>query len=116
VGGLVMNSFGRLIFVIDKSGGDIAVYMSLADAERHLEAIDVQNNEYEAFDAEGRLLRLTTEQERVRIAPSENEPNHADELRQKLLAFLRAAKAPSVNSGSSLSQLVNAASQFVLKP
>lgn len=112
---LVMTSDASLFFVFDRNGDDVGVYSSLGDAEKHLEAIDVRNNEYEAFDAEGRLLRLTVENEAVRITPAENEPGHAAELRDKLEVFLKATKVPDVTPGASLSQLVSAANQFAIK-
>ena len=43
--------------IIDEHG-DVEVYNSVEEAAMNLEAIDVENNEYIAYDSEGRLLRL----------------------------------------------------------
>jgi hypothetical protein len=37
--------------------GDIIFFKSLNDAEAYIEPIDVQNNEYVAYDNEGRLFQ-----------------------------------------------------------
>lgn len=108
---VLMISVVSPILVFDHKGDDLAVYPSLMDAERHLEAIDVRNNEYEAFDAEGRLLRLTTENETVRIISTEGSPDHAAALRTRLRAFLKKAKAPTFDD-SSLPQLLAAVDRF----
>lgn len=44
--------------IIDENG-DIELYASLREAALALEAIDVLNEEYEAFDRTGQILRLT---------------------------------------------------------
>lgn len=115
---LAMNLPASPFFVFDKNGNEVAVYSSLADAENHLEAIDVRKNEYEAFDAEGRLLELTVEKtigfsnlgrESVRIAPAENSPGHAEELRNRLQRFFKAAEGRELAGDAALSELVVAA-------
>ena len=87
---------------MDRRGDDINVHASIEDAQLHLESIDVKNNEYTAYDFEGRLLALNvvsdktpvlfgilqTRVERVRIQEAEEEPFHADELRSALVRFL----------------------------
>ena len=50
-------------FIVNESSsvdvpGDVTFYESASDLEGHLEAIDVENEEFFAFDSEGRLLRL----------------------------------------------------------
>ncbi len=42
--------------IIVDNYGDVLVFKSVDDALVYLEPIDVLNNEYIAFDAEGRLL------------------------------------------------------------
>ncbi len=114
---LAMNLPANPIFVFDVNGKDVAAYASVAEAEGHLEAVDVRNSEYEAFDAEGRLLHLTVEKrngfwslgrEVVRIAPAEAEPSHAGELCERLSAFLKATDLPILGPRVPLSELVEA--------
>lgn len=106
------------------NNGDILVFESVQDAENWIEPIDVRNGEYEAFDAEGCLLRLTLEKEpgfwkfareTVKISSAENEPSHADELRKRLLRFLKVANDRPIDDNASLSQLVNTARRFAIK-
>lgn len=46
---------GMPIIVVDREGW-VNVYASPDEVSRDLEAIDVQSDEYTAFDSEGRLL------------------------------------------------------------
>ena len=48
----------KLPITLTEKNGDSCVYYSLADAEKAMEPIDVENGEYLARDAEGHLLRL----------------------------------------------------------
>ena len=47
------------IIVVD--GGDVGLYLSKEEVEQDLEAIDVKQNTFKAFDAEGRVLTLFVE-------------------------------------------------------
>jgi hypothetical protein len=99
-----MNLIKPPIVIVDRRGNDINIHASIEDAQLHLEAIDVKNNEYTAYDSEGRLLALDvvidktsilfgffqTSVERVRIRQAEDDPFHADELRTALFRFLKA--------------------------
>ena len=102
--GVVMSSIKPPVVIVDRRGNDINIHASIEDAQLHLEAIDVKNNEYRGYDSEGRLLALDvvidktsvlfglfqTSVERVRIRQAEDEPLHADELCTALFRFLRA--------------------------
>jgi len=46
------------IFVLAKDCGEISEYISFEKLQRQLEEIDVENNEYEAWDKHGEPLRL----------------------------------------------------------
>ena len=82
--------------IIVNEHGDIAVYESVEDAEMDLEAIDVENNEYVAYDSEGRLLRLIPKPlHEVVIVSAEQEPSHADELHAILFRFLMEVGVPA---------------------
>ena len=82
--------------IIVNNFGDVVFFASVADAEGWLEAIDVENNEYVAYDSEGRLVTLgvVTKQKgffsggkRVVVERAEAEPTHALELRNTLVHF-----------------------------
>lgn len=102
--GVVMSAIKPPVVIVDRRGNDISIHASIEDAQLHLEAIDVKNSEYRAYDSEGCLLALDvvidktsvlfgffqTSVERVRIRQAEDEPLHADELRTALLRFLEA--------------------------
>lgn len=76
-------------------GDDVSVFPSAEQAEQYLEAIDVRNDEYVGYDSEGRKLTfgirkvekrgfVNLSYELVEITCSEEEPLHADELREVL--------------------------------
>jgi hypothetical protein len=83
--------------------GDISIYLKVEDAECSLEATDVKNDEYRAYDATGRplLLRVVVEErlsafglfrhnvERVKL--QEDPEAEADEecLKDVLMKFLK---------------------------
>jgi hypothetical protein len=91
----------RLPLIVD-SNGDLSVFREVRDMERYLEAADVHNNEYVVYDSEGRLVQLGTEWapiqmlsgllkeniEVVRLVSCDPEPNHADELSDRVRRFL----------------------------
>lgn len=88
--------------IIVDEHGDMSFFESVEHAERKLEAIDVRNEEYVAYDSEGRLLRVTIERgeapiffgldkttvDYVVIESAEDEPSHAPQLRAALVDFL----------------------------
>jgi len=87
--------------------GDIMFFRSEAAASRYLEAIDVENNEYVAFDAVGRLLNLRTIGSHVIIEEAESFPNHDKLLRALLIEFFeRAGSNQGPFDTLSLSELV----------
>jgi hypothetical protein len=85
--------------IVVYDSGDILMFESVEAAELSLEAIDVENDEYVAYDSEGRLLKLGVERikrgsgifavwlDKVVISCIETEPNHADDLRRILVDF-----------------------------
>ena len=62
------------------------VYFDLKKAESDHEAIDVKNNEYTAFDAEGRVLAFKIEKGKVRIA--ETSLFQSEKMKEKLVDFI----------------------------
>lgn len=96
--------------------GDLVLFACVADAETYIEAVDVEDGAWTAFDAEGRLLQLETLQRgvtRVRRTAAESAPTHKDELRRKVKAFARrVGKLERVFDSRSLDELLAWAGQF----
>jgi len=69
-------------------GGDVNVFLSVEDAEGYVETIDVENDEYFAFDSQGRLLEFEVSGDIVRLRPAENDPSHQDVLKKVLVPLL----------------------------
>ena len=82
--------------IIDESG-DVAIFETAETASVYLEPPDIINEEYVAYDSEGRLLKLSLsdsrmpinyERMKIIIEPTEAEPSHASDLRKILMRFL----------------------------
>ena len=101
------------IFIVEDL--DVGVYASIHDVERHLEPIDIRNQEYVAYDAVGKLLRLGINGNRVTVLPAEHKPSHASKLKKTLCDFLKAIKKPVTDDQRrKLSLLVEASKEFVV--
>lgn len=94
--------------IIVERGSDVSFYESIQDAELALEAIDVANGEYVAYDSEGCLLNLYAKKNKVFIEESEKFSAQAKELRRILLTFYSRLKKgnDNISSGASLEELV----------
>ena len=82
------------IFVLEKKANDLMVFSSLGDALSHLEPIDISNNDYVSYDAEGRLLTFETDGKRITAELAEQTPTHAKELESALRYFLTVVEQP----------------------
>ena len=60
----------------------------------------MQNQEYIGYDSLGRLLQLTTDGRSIQISLSENQPNHANELTNKLRTYLVAVHDSIANDSN----------------
>jgi hypothetical protein len=49
------------VYLLARDCGRVAKYESIYDLQKHLEAIDIENEEYRAWDAEGQALELGTQ-------------------------------------------------------
>jgi hypothetical protein len=58
----------------------IDIYETLDEAENTLEAIDVEDDLFKGFDAEGRLLKIEPYESIAKITEAESEPTHQAEL------------------------------------
>lgn len=96
--------------------GDVSVFRSVPDAETYIEAIDVQNREYDGFDSLGRLLELSTDGRFVHIALAERTPTHADQLTIVLRSFLHAVgDTVAEDSSYMLPQLVSHFTRYTIE-
>ena len=103
------------LFVVE--GLDISAYRTREKLETDLEGIDVAENRYQAYDAEGRLLTLTAiggrrsgfvvNVGRVTVSGVETTPTHQAELAKALRNHLDAIGRPPAE-GLELHQLVKA--------
>lgn len=101
------------IFLIEK--GDVVVFDSTETAEAYVEPIDVINDEYVFYDAEGRLLSAAVIDNHVKLSQIDLEPKHAIELATILKRYLKAVREPGeVDEGHDLPVLVAAFGEFVL--
>src|SRR5690348_8621436 len=74
--------------------GDLRMFDD-ADALRgYVEPIDVENGEYTAFDAEGRLLSLSSDGKTISVQEGEAEPTHAADLARLLREMLATSRYP----------------------
>jgi hypothetical protein len=92
----------------------LTFFARFEDAERHLEANDVEDGIYRGFDREGRLLSLTASGNDVQISLAEQEPTHADELRRLVKGVLSRVGRPA--SSDDLSELLAQCEDYVHKP
>jgi hypothetical protein len=83
--GVLMRKAIIPIFIVD--GLDVSAYGSLDEAVAGLEPVDIKNNAYVMYDAEGTLIRLTTDGNRI-TASVDDEPKHATQLEYALREFL----------------------------
>jgi hypothetical protein len=97
------------IFLSD--GGDLLIFESVDDARGYIEAVDVVDGVYVAYDSQGRLLKLgisaSLSKQVVEIDIAEVEPTHQETLRNVLMEFLKAAhRSESLLAQDSLEELV----------
>jgi len=78
------------IFVLAKDCGEILQFESLGAMQRELEAIDVENGEYEAWDKTGTPVKLTAGSSRdwLRIVPKSG-PSEFARVKELLCAYAR---------------------------
>ncbi|MBI3645348.1 MAG: hypothetical protein HY233_05235 [Acidobacteriales bacterium] len=64
------------IYVLEKDDDSVFEFSTIVAIQQHLEAIDVENGEYTAWDADGRCLKLSVGQpksEWLKVIPAEGE-------------------------------------------
>lgn len=81
----------RAVFVFD--GGDLSVHDSLESAAISLEAIDVENGEFDFYTDDGTVVAATVTGEHVFLAPTTT--GRQQEFLDRLDRFLLAVDAPA---------------------
>jgi hypothetical protein len=109
--------------IIVNENGALSFFRSVNALEGYLEPIDVENDEYVAYDSRGRLVDLAvrraskkgllrTADEVVVASLQQSKPSHASELRTELRRFVRQVNpAPDVPEDAPLSALLEVAMQ-----
>lgn len=118
---LVITMIKFPVFIGDKNGkgnnvcaSDISVYASIEDAQLQLEPVDVLNDEYIGYDAEGKLLRIEVENNRVVISLAEENPSHAQELEDAIRTHLKEIDEPiMIDQTCDLSCLVKICLKYI---
>ena len=72
-----------------RRSGDVTFFSSVEDAAAYMEPVDVENNEYFAFDSTGLRLALKVAGDSVFIQPGESSPTHQGVLRGVLVDFYK---------------------------
>jgi hypothetical protein len=73
------------ILVLEKDSGDILKFESITQMQRNLERIDIENDEYAAWDANGQSVRLLVQEPtwlKVVPAPESTVPDLRDSLKR----------------------------------
>ena len=101
------------IFLVE--GGNLEIYYSIDDLEIDLEPWILDDPQITYFDAEGRKITLMVQNkgdlrnERVVFKEIEDQPTHADELKETFIKYLRyATDEPDQFDEASLNELVDA--------
>jgi hypothetical protein len=78
------------VLVFEKDSGDILRFESIAEMQRYLERIDVENNEYAAWDVNGSPLRLVVQEPAWLNLVGEANNQETPDLGDSLKNFARA--------------------------
>ena len=84
----LVTSIAFPVFVRDKGSGDIDRFESIGQLQRQLERIDVESEEYDAWDCTGVPLRLQV-QEPLWLAISPLGDRTQEDLRTALLSYAK---------------------------
>lgn len=82
------------VFILAKDCGEVRLYESIYDLQKHLEKIDIDNDEYEAWDCMGNALQLSTYEKPIWI--NLQQENNSDSINRLREAILRLAEKMGV--------------------
>jgi hypothetical protein len=91
------------VYVLVRDCGEVRRFSSIEEMQKHLEAIDIDNEEFEAWDADGTALQLRT-QKPVWIKVEEGK-NDRKSLAGVLLSFAAAKGLKISEEPSSASEI-----------
>jgi hypothetical protein len=83
------SSFGIAPPIILDENGDVQLYPSVGAVIRHLEAVDVLNNEYTFHDSTGRVLEAKVHKGKVSLVPTPTLEPESKSLRTNIVGVLR---------------------------
>ena len=75
--------------LILNEGADVVAYPSVEALIRHVELVDVLNNEYEFHDSTGRVLEARVHKKKIRLIPTSRVEADSAALRGYMLQILR---------------------------
>lgn len=103
--------------LIVAEGLDLTFYDRIEDAENHLEAIDVDNGIYTGYDADGRLLKIESNVNKISISALEDNLMHTESLVELLRKFLDFFQDPAASDKlCTLPCLIEASRKFATLP
>jgi hypothetical protein len=82
-----------VVIIEERECTELTVFHSIEVAAGHLEAIDVENREFEAFDSEGFPLTLSVDGRRVKIERTSGAAPKKKEVEAKLRRYVGDAGA-----------------------
>ena len=77
-----------LLFAVDRGNGEVFAFFSFAQARRTISSYSVEENEYEFFTDEGRVVHASADDLAIRFTPTELD--RRDDLMRALRDFSRA--------------------------
>src|SRR4051794_4803372 len=97
------------VFILDRDG-DVTAFQSEADAARFMEAIDVDEGEYDAaFLADGTVLKISIPQGRPGpVSLERNDEHDREALLERIRSYQQANGQPSMSPTSSRSPTASA--------
>jgi len=84
-----MDDFQFPVFVRLKDCGDVRRYNSVADMQRDFEQIDVENEEYDAWDARATPLKLSVQKPSVWLRLESSGVQNPEQLAHAITEFAR---------------------------
>jgi len=97
--------------IILDENGDVSLFVTLEDAARYMEPIDVRNNEYVAYDSEGYRLTLVPGAKNVMITGRTDSKPSAEALKRLLSSFWERATKGKPPNNDTLEQLITSCAQ-----
>ena len=84
-----MNQIALPVFVRLKDCGEVVRYDSIASMQTHFEQIDVENDEYEAWDSAGIRLQLSVKKSSDWLQVENTERSEPERLANAIVEFAR---------------------------